>query len=207
MAANILKVTPDRPARGAVDSAARVIADGGVVVFPTRGLYGLGADAFNEKAVNNIFTIKHRSTKKPVLVLIHEIGHLERLAKNITPLARRIMSQFWPGRVTLVFDAPDTLPPILTAGTGKIGIRMAGHQVAAALVSAFGGPITGTSANLAGGSGCMRIQDMDGAITRSADLVLDAGRLKGGIGSTVVDVTGQLPVVLREGAVAAKNLF
>jgi len=201
MAARILKIAPDRPSVDAVDYAARIIANGGVVVFPTRGLYGLGADALNEKAVDRIFKIKGRSTKKPVLVLIHESGHLERLVKDITPLARRIMARFWPGRVTLVFDALGTLPPMLTAGTGKIGVRMAGHPVAASLARAVDGPVTGTSANLAGEPSCMRIQDMDPAIIRAADLVLDAGPLKGGIGSTIVDVTGQSPVLQREGAV------
>lgn len=207
MAARILKITPDRPSRDAVDSVARIITNGGVVVFPTRGLYGLGADAFNEKAVSRIFKIKQRSAKKPVLVLIHEIGHLKRLVKNITPLARRIMAVHWPGRVTLVFDALDTLPPMLTAGTGKIGVRMAGHPVAAALARAIDGPVTGTSANIAGGLGCMRIPDMDPAIIRAADLVLDAGPLKGGTGSTIVDVTGRSPVVLREGAVGSGDFF
>ncbi len=207
MAAQIFKIAPDRPPFDAVNSAAGIITNGGVVVFPTRGLYGLGADAFNEKAVSRIFKIKQRSTKKPVLVLIHEIRHLERLVKNITPLARRIMSAHWPGRVTLVFDALDTLPAVLTAGTGKIGVRMAGHPVAAALSRAVSGPITGTSANLAGGPGCMCIPDMNPAIIQFADLILDAGPLKGGIGSTVVDVTGRSPVVLREGAVGAVDLF
>ena len=201
MAARILKIAPDSPARDTVNSGARIIANGGVVVFPTRGLYGLGADALNEKAVDRIFKIKGRSTKKPVLVLICKTGHLELLVKNITPLAQRIMSQFWPGRVTLIFDALDTLPPMLTAGTGKIGIRMAGHPVAAALARAVDGPVTGTSANLAGEPGCMRIPDMDPAIIRAADLVLDAGPLQGGIGSTIVDVTGQSPMLLREGSV------
>lgn len=207
MTAQIFKTMPDRPDSHAVDSAARIIRNGGVVVFPTRGLYGLGADAFNEKAVRRIFEIKRRSTKKPVLVLIHETSQLERLVKNITPLAGRIMARFWPGRVTLIFDALDTLPPLLTAGTGKIGVRAAGHPVAAALAEAVAGPITGTSANLAGQPGCMRIRDMDRAIIRSADLVLDAGRLKGGRGSTVVDITGRSPMVVREGAVEAGDLF
>ena len=129
MTARILKITPGRAPVDAIDAAARIITDGGVVVFPTRGLYGLGADAFNETAINRIFNIKGRSTQKPVLVLIDEIGHLERLVKNITPLAQRVMSQFWPGRITLVFHALDAVPPMLTAGTGKIGVRMAGHPV------------------------------------------------------------------------------
>jgi len=207
MRARILKITPGRSSDDAVDSAARIIKGGGVVVFPTRGLYGLGADAFNETAVDRIFKIKRRSAEKPVLVLIHEMGHLERLVKKITPLAQRVMSQFWPGRVTLVFHALDAVSPMLTAGTGKIGVRMAGHPVASALARAVGGPITGTSANPSGEPGCMCLQDMDPAIIEAADLVLDAGRLKGGIGSTVVDVTGRLPVVLREGAVGEAALF
>jgi L-threonylcarbamoyladenylate synthase len=116
------------------------------------------------------------------------------------------MDQFWPGRITLVFEAEDTVPQYLTAGTGKIGIRQPEHPVAAALVKALEGPITGTSANRSGKSGCHRVADLDPRLARKLDLILDAGSLKGGSGSTVVDVTEAIPRILREGEVKEEEI-
>ena len=117
------------------------------------------------------------------------------------------MDCFWPGKVTLVFKASQTVPCHLTAGTGKIGIRLAGHPVAAALVRSLGRPITGTSANLSGESGCRRLGDLEPQLARQLDAALDAGPLKGGIGSTVVDVTGDIPRILREGEISETEIL
>ena len=117
------------------------------------------------------------------------------------------MDKFWPGRVTLVFKAADTVPHYLTAGSGKIGIRLPGHPVAAALVESLGAPLTGTSANLLGKPGCRRIDDLDPYLVQQLDAVLDAGPLKGGAGSTVVDVTQDIPTVLREGEISKNEIL
>jgi L-threonylcarbamoyladenylate synthase len=117
------------------------------------------------------------------------------------------MDHFWPGGVTLVFKAVDTVPQHLTAGTGKIGIRLPGHPVAAALVDSLGGPLTGTSANLAGRPGSRRIDDLEPNLVQQLDAVLDAGTLKGGTGSTVVDVTQDIPRILREGEISEKEIL
>jgi len=117
------------------------------------------------------------------------------------------MDQFWPGRVTLVFEAAGTLPHQLTAGTAKIGIRLPGHPVAAALVKSLGRPLTGTSANLSGRPGCRCIDDLDPQLIKQLDIVLDAGPLKGGTGSTVVDVTQDMPKILREGEISGKEIL
>ena len=187
--------------------AVRIIKQGGIVSFPTRCLYGLGANPFDTKAVNRIFEIKQRSFEKPILVLVRNQNDLADLVKFIPPVAVRMMKSIWPGRISLVFEARDTLPPNLTANTGKIGIRMPEHRVAAALVEAFAGPITGTSANLSGDIGANQSPDLNSQIADSLDLMLDAGRLKGGIGSTVVDVTTDPPRILREGEVSAAEIF
>ncbi len=191
----------------AIALAAEIIRAGGVVCYPTRCLYGLGADARNAAAVEKVFSLKRRPATMALLVLIHRPEELEGLAARIPKLARALMERFWPGRLTLVLEAAAGLPEPLTAGTGKIGIRLAGHPVAAALVSAFGGPLTGTSANLSGSPGCARIPDLDPRIRRGVDFILDAGVLKGGVGSTVVDVTGEKPVVIREGEVPKAEIL
>ncbi len=203
----IKKVNPDASDLDIIREAADLIKKGGVVLFPTRCLYGLGADAFNADAVVRIFEIKQRPDQNPILLLIHDERQLEGLVTHIPHAASRIMARFWPGKVTLVFEAKPGLPPNLTAGTGKIGVRLCGHPMGAALTKAVNGPLTGTSANISGQPGCSRVSDLETRIRERVDLILDAGPLKGGAGSTVVDVTGGDVKVLREGAVSCAQFF
>jgi len=203
----IRKINSRKPEPEIIAEAAAIIKKGGVVVFPTRCLYGLGADALDPHAVEKIIKIKQRPADNPILVLIHCRRQLDSLVANIAPKAVAIMDTFWPGRVTLVFEAGDTLSNRLTAHTGKIGVRLAGHPVASALIKQVGSPVTGTSANLSGKPGCRQIQYLDPPIAKRVDLVLDAGMLEGGVGSTVVDVTEDRPQILREGQVTAEQIL
>jgi L-threonylcarbamoyladenylate synthase len=202
----IRSIHPQHPEPELIEAAVDVIQRGGVVAFPTRCLYGLGADALNLKAVNRIFAVKQRSEQNPILVLIDDLSQLEKLVKRIPAVACDLIDHFWPGKITLVFEAGDTLPDNLTGGSGKIGIRMPGHAVARSLVKAVQGPITATSANLSGNPGCYRIDDLEPQVADSLDLILDAGALKGGAGSTVVDVSADSTRILREGEVSAREL-
>lgn len=201
-----IKIDPVKPEPDLIQKAASVVRSGGIVIFPTRSLYGLAADAFNEEAVGRIFEIKGRGSKKPVLVLADNYLMLSCLVRNIPPAAQKIMESFWPGRITIVLEANDNLPANITAGTGKIGIRRPGHPVASALVKAVGGPVTGTSANISGSRGCCMISEIDPGIAESVDLIIDAGELEGGTGSTVIDVTVEPPILIREGAVSINEI-
>lgn len=204
----IIKVTPYNPACQAIKQAAAVIKAGGTIAFPTRCLYGLGTDAFNAAAVEEIFSIKRRSAQKPILILIHHIKQLERIVTHVPEIAEDIIRQYWPGNVTLVFEAGPEVSSDLTGGSGKIGIRLPGHPVASALVKAVASPITGTSANLSGSPGCHQIHDLQPEVTHHLDLILDAGPLVRGRGSTVVDVTqGDRPIILREGVTSAVDIM
>jgi L-threonylcarbamoyladenylate synthase len=203
----IKEIDPIHPEPELIKEAAGVIKQGGVIVFPTRCLYGLGADAMNPNAVLRVIDIKQRPADNPILVLIHSKKQLKMLVEKIPPDADAIMEAFWPGRVTLVFDARGKLPGLLTAQTGKIGVRLPGHPVAAAMLRQVKGPVTGTSANLSGRPGCNRLSDMGPQITGQVDLVLDAGTLQGGVGSTVVDITEEPPQILREGQVTAGQIL
>jgi L-threonylcarbamoyladenylate synthase len=203
----MLRIDPLHPAHDLINEAALVIKNGGVIAFPTRHLYGLGVDAFNAHAVNRVFEIKRRPHDKPLLVLIDKDYDLTRLVQQIPHAATRIMERFWPGAVTIVFRAKHILPTNLTAGTQRIGVRMPEHPVALALATAVKGPITATSANITGNCGCSLVSDMDPLITDKLDLIIDVGALKGGMGSTVVDVTGDFPKILRQGAVSEKDIF
>lgn len=203
----IQPVDPARPAPDRILHAARIIAAGGLVVFPTRTLYGLGADAANPAAVARVFAVKGRPADKPVSVLVNSREDIPPLVMEISDAAIRLMDAFWPGQITLVFAARPSVSPVLTAGTGKIGIRIPEHPVAAAVTAALKTPLTGTSANLSGRPGADRIEHFPSALIHGVDLVLDAGRLSGGAGSTVVDVTVHPPKVLREGTVAATAIL
>ncbi len=202
----IIRIDSSSPQPDFIQIAAGVILNGGMVIFPTTCLYGLAADALNPVAVQNVFKAKQRSENNPLLVLVKNRKALESIVTGIPPVAVTLMEAFWPGRLTLVFNAGKNLPQSLTAGTGKIGIRIPAHQVAVAIVNALENPIIGTSANLSEQGGCSHISRIDPEIVRCSSLILDAGLLKGGVGSTVIDVTATPPVILREGVISEKEI-
>lgn len=204
--AHICPIDSRAPDQELIGRAAETIRSGGMVVFPTQILYGLGVDALNKQAVDRIFRVKERSAEKPVSILISRIDDLDELVKTIPPAAEAIINGLWPGGITLVFSASGLVPENLTAGTEKIGIRLPLHPVSVRLLSELGRPVTATSANLSGHPGGARIDDLPEAIIKNADLVLDAGPLPGGAGSTIVDVTVDPPKILREGVVPAARI-
>ena len=202
----IIKINPEKPEPEIIKEAAELIRQGGVVAFPTRCLYGLGADAFDAGALDRVVHIKQRPADNPILVLIDSQQRLKHLVTDIPRVAEALMQTFWPGRLTLVFEAQKTLSHQLTAGSKKIGVRIPGHAVAVALVKKVGSPITGTSANVSGHQGCHRVADLDSQITTQVDMILDGGSLESGVGSTVIDVTEDPPRILREGQVSAEEI-
>ena len=201
------KADYQEPSSDLIRQAAQVIHNGGVVVYPTRALYGLGADIFNAKAVRRIYTIKKRPEHKPLSVLVKNRKALDTLVTTVPTDAAILIERFWPGKITLVLEASAIVPDYLTSGTGKIGVRCPGHPVASALVKAAANPITATSANLSGRGGCAHVSQLDASVRETADMILDGGMLHGGTGSTVVDVTADCPVILREGSIATKKIL
>jgi L-threonylcarbamoyladenylate synthase len=199
-------IDPRQPDREAVAAAADVIREGGVVVIPTRHLYGLAADALNPAALARVYAIKGRPADKPLLILVKSRSDLPALVKTVPEEARRLMDRFWPGRLTLVFVAREVLPSVLTGGTGKVGIRRPAHPVGRALLDRLSRPVTATSANLSEQAGCHRLDALAPALWSAVDLVLDAGPLPPGPGSSVVDVTVPPPRVLREGQLTTAQI-
>ena len=186
--------------------AAQIICAGGVVAFPTESFYGLAVDATNNSAIHRLFDIKTRSKDQPVLIVIPGVDDLDRYVGKITPSARKLMARFWPGGLTLVFEAAAGVSPLLTAGTGRIGVRLSSHRLATELSRTVGGPITGTSANLSGQPGCLSAEEVSHVLAGKLDFILDGGKTKGGRGSTILDVTIEPPVVLREGMISSQKL-
>ena len=190
-----------------ITQAREIICGGGIIAFPTETYYGLGADAFDRHALQRLFRVKSRKANKPLLLLIAQRTWLPNLVKKIPSLAEKLMGHFWPGPLTLIFEASENLPEILTAGTGKVGIRISSHPIAKALVEAVGGPITGTSANRSGEASLRDPDQVRVSLGDSVDGVLDGGITPGGTGSTVLDVTGEWPYLIRAGSIATNKLF
>ena len=188
----------------AIDAAAATLARGGLVVFPTETLYGLGADASNPAALQHLVDLKGREAGKPILVLISDIAMLNTLVTEIPPLAARLMRRFWPGPLTLVLPAQPSVSEILTGGGDGIGVRLSSHPIATALVRALGRPVTAPSANPAGQPAPVELQQARAYFGDRVDDYLDGGRLHGAP-STVADVRGELQVI-REGAIAMEDL-
>ena len=195
------------PSRRVLQRATAILAHGGLVAYPTRCLYGLGVDALNADAVDCVYQVKRRPVEKPLSILIPDHDDLQNWTTTITPSARWLMERFWPGKVTFILQAGERLPRQLMGKGDSIGVRLPAHGVAAALVKAFGRPVTATSANLSGSPGCRRIEEFAPEMVRQLDLILDAGVLEEGVGSTVVDLTGDSPAVVREGVVSAGQIL
>ena len=180
--------------------AARALARGGVIAFPTETFYGLGAAALDAAAVDRLLALKGRPAGKPVLVLVDSVAMAEAVAE-VSPAARALMERHWPGALTLVMPARARLPAGITAGTATVGVRMSPHAVACGLVTALGAPVTAPSANPTGAEAPVTVPEVLRHFDGSIDLVLDGGPTPGGPPSTVLDVTVDPPRVLRAGAV------
>jgi len=200
------KISATAPDPDTLHAVVQMIRKGGVIAFPTSTLYGLGADANNPRAVERIFDIKGRQPHRPLLVLIRDKTCVSELVKEIPPKAVVLMEAFWPGGITVVLRAGERISSRLTGNTGKIGVRVPKHPVAAAIVSQLEGPLTGTSANLSGQGGCSDIACLEKQVSAQLDGVVDAGPLQGGRGSTVIDVTVDPPCVLREGTISEHQI-
>ena len=183
-----------------------MILSDGVVAVPTESFYGLAVHALNEKAIERLFAVKQRREDNPVLILIPSKDSLSRYVTEVSEKARKLTRRFWPGGLTMVFFADPILPRSLTAGTGKIGVRLSGHPVPTELARAAGAPITGTSANRSGQPPCSTAKEVMEAVGKDIDLILDGGKTTGRKGSTVLDVTVDPPVVIREGMVSREEL-
>jgi L-threonylcarbamoyladenylate synthase len=190
------------PDRDAIAQAAAVLRGGGIAAIPTDTLYGLAADPFNAAAVARIFTIKSRQMERAIPLVAASFEQVERTIGAMPPLAGRLARAFWPGPLTLVLPAPDTLPAEVTGGGTTVGVRVPAHDVARALCEAVGGLLTATSANISGEPATSEADVVAARIGTRLDLIVDAGTTPGGPASTIVEVTGPEPRLIRAGAIA-----
>lgn len=203
----VLKIDPLNPDNRLIAKAVHILTGGGVIAYPTETFYGLGADAYNAKAIERIFLIKGREGKNPLSVIIGDLDNLGDLVHEIPEDSRFLMEKFWPGALTIVFTASQNVPSCLTAGTGKIGIRISSHPIATALAKTFRHPITATSANPSGAGECISADEVIACLGDKIDAVIDGGLTLGGAGSTIIDITAHTAVLLREGAIPSSLIF
>jgi L-threonylcarbamoyladenylate synthase len=202
----VLPVTPESPDDESLARAASVIQSGGLVAFPTETVYGLGADAMNESAVQKIFRAKGRPADNPLIVHVYTREMLDRVALMPGNKAELLIDMYWPGPLTLVFNRRAEVAPSVSAGLDTVAVRMPDHPVALAFISRAGTPLAAPSANRSGRpsptSAAHVMADLDGRI----DLVLDGGSTNIGIESTVLDVTADPPTILRPGWITEEHL-
>lgn len=188
-----------------LEAAAAALRRGGVVAYPTETFYGLGALAADAAAVERLARVKGRPDGKPLPLLAADLAAVEAVA-ILDADARRVAARLWPGPLTLVLPARPGLPAAVTAGTGTVGIRIPGSEVARRLARAAGGAIVSTSANPSGGPPPARLEELDPALRARLDAVLDAGPSPGGLPSTVVAIEGGRVRVLRAGPVTIAHV-
>ena len=189
-----------------VEQATAILRRGGLVAFPTETVYGLGADAENPEAVARIFAAKGRPTNHPVIVHIGHVGLLERWATDTPPSALRLAQHFWPGPLTLILKRSTRMPDAVTGGQGTVGLRMPDHPIALALLAAFSGGIAAPSANRFGRISPTTAAHVRAGLGASVDYVLDGGPCRVGIESTILDLSGVHPRLLRPGAITAGEI-
>lgn len=190
-----------------VDQAAAILRDGGLIAFPTETYYGLAVDPFNEEALQRLFRVKQRPEAKPVLVLVPGREDVGLMAEDIPEAAQSLMDRFWPGPLTMVFPAHRELSDILTGGTGTVGVRVSPHPVAQALLRAFGGPVTATSANRSGGGPASSEEEVRRIFGDDIDMVLPGGRTPGGKPSTLIRFAGDTAECVREGCIPFEEIL
>ncbi len=195
-----------RPGSDPLARGARTIERGGLVAYPTETFYGIGADAFSAPAVARVVALKGRGAGHPIPLVLPGPAALPRVACDIPAAALVLAERFWPGPLTLVLHAVGDLPDLITAGTGKVGVRVSSHPIARGLAACFSAPITATSANRSGENPARSVTAFDPLVAAGVDLILDGGETPGGPPSTVLDLTVDPPRLLREGPVSESEI-
>lgn len=200
-----LMINQRRPEMRLVKQAAEVIKNGGLAIFPTDTVYGLGAALFNQKAIKRIFKLKSRSTRKGLVAMIADITETTRISSDISDSAKTLMTRFWPGPLTLIMPAAGSIPEPVAIGD-TVGVRLPDNKLVRELVRAVGQPLATTSANISGRKSATSANEARTA-AGWGDVFINGGKCAIGIESTVVDTKTWPPTVFREGAISKEALW
>jgi tRNA threonylcarbamoyl adenosine modification protein (Sua5/YciO/YrdC/YwlC family) len=202
----VLKVDPERPDEGVLLEAAEAVLRGGVIAFPTDTLYGLGCSLFDVSAVEMVARLKRRDLSLAVISLIPEPRQVYGLAEGVSEVAERMMNRFWPGPLSLIFRAAPIVPGRVRGAGGTVALRCPKDTFCLRLLDRIGGPVVSSSANLSGQRPAETADEVVRIFGNQLDLVIDGGPRHGGVPSTLVDVSGPKPRLLRRGVVDVSDL-
>jgi len=194
------KLIPNNPDQD-LSLAIKALQQGGLVAIPTETVYGLAANALDQEAVGKIFTAKGRPSDNPLIIHIASMNQLPALVSDISANAKKLMDAFWPGPMTLVFSASDIVPSIVSAGLSTVAIRFPSHPIAQKLILLSGLVLAAPSANTSGKPSPTTAQRVLEDLNGKIDVIVDGGRVEVGLESTVIDVTGDIPTILRPGKI------
>ena len=203
----VFHIDPENPSAEVINLAASVLRDGGVVLFPTDTVYGIGASAHSWCGAPELFDIKGRDVSLPLPWLVEDDNALDRYGVDVPEYAHSLAKRFWPGELTIVVKASDMVGKDFRDKRGTVALRCSNHEVVQELIRASGSPIATTSANTSGLPAAAKFEDLEERIIAAADVVLDGGEAHIGVHSTIVDCTGPEPVVVRDGAVPAEDIM
>jgi len=189
-----------------IREAVTILKNGGVVAYPTDTVYGLGACMTDINAVDRIFQVKGRPKGMALPVLLADMKQIEKIVTDFTPAAQQLAKECFPGALTIILPKNDGVPDIITGGGKTIAFRIPNHPVPLAIVKGLGKPIVGTSANLSGHPSGLTAAAVREQIGDKIDMVIDGGKCPGGIESTVIDLSGEKPVIRRQGAIPIEKL-
>jgi L-threonylcarbamoyladenylate synthase len=187
-------------------AAVQALKRGDVIVFPTETLYGLGADALNDAAVEKVFGLKGRDPRNPIPVLVADQEMLHALVAKVSTTAQKLMDRYWPGPLTLVLPGQRNIPKPLCNAEGGVGVRISSQPIATLLVNGLGRPLTATSANPSGKEPARTLQEAKNYFADRVDVFVDGGTLTSKSGSTVVEVIEDSIKIIREGEISADEL-
>ncbi len=195
-----------KPTKENIEKAAKIIRDGGLVAFPTETVYGLGADAMNADAVGRIYEAKGRPSDNPMIVHISRASDIGQLTRMLSPQIVEIIDNFWPGPLTIVVKKRPEVPDRTTGGLDTVAVRLPDNEIAQALISASCCPIAAPSANLSGGPSPTRAKDVIADMMGRVDAIIEGDDCRVGIESTVLDLSGDVPTILRPGIITAETI-
>lgn len=199
----ISKVNYEEPLKDidVIEKAAEIIKSGGLVAFPTETVYGLGADGLNAEAVKDIYKAKGRPSDNPLILHISHIDELKPLVKEIPENAVKLAKAFWPGPLTMIFKKSDAVPYATSGGLDTVAVRYPENKVANLLIKTAGTPIAAPSANTSGKPSPTRASHVEYDLKGKIDMIIDGGHCEFGLESTIVDVSGDVPCLLRPGSI------
>ena len=184
-----------------------IIKNGGIVVFPTETVYGIGTNGLNKEAISRLYEVKQRPTSKPISLLVSSIDMVDMVARDITDMEYKLMDKFFPGPLTIILKKKSNVPDNLTNNTDTVGIRMPDNIIAKKLIEYAKVPIATPSANISGKPSGTDINYIMENFKDKVDYYIDGGQSKLGIGSTIVKVENGYPLILREGSISKEQIF